>query len=111
MFDDKDLFDKDMNLNTEEVSNIVNRGIKIAKFGMFMWIAVVILVVGCWVGNVIKLSDCDFASPYKCEIIHGVGLLGPVAVVTVWFGTDADNAPKPAPETFKLRDPSEVLSN
>ena len=27
---------------------------------MFLW----------WVKNIVKLSDCDFETPYKCEVIH-----------------------------------------
>ena len=44
--------------------------------------------VTAFVANAIKLSDCDFASPYRCEAIHGIGLIPPAAIVTVWFDTD-----------------------
>ena len=47
---------------------------------------IIVLVVGIgWVKNVIKLSDCDFEAPYKAEIIHGVGLIPPVGMVTGWL--------------------------
>ena len=38
--------------------------------------------------NIVKLTDCDFAAPYRCEAIHGIGLLPPAAIVTVWFDSD-----------------------
>lgn len=41
-----------------------------------------------FVTNIVKLTDCDFEAPYRCEAIHGIGLLPPVALVTVWFTTD-----------------------
>ncbi len=48
-----------------------------------------VFILGCWVMNVVKLTNCDFESDYKCEVIHGVGLIGaPVSLITVWFETD-----------------------
>lgn len=44
-----------------------------------------LFVVGCWIGNVVKLVKQDFEPPYKSEVIHAVGLIGPASVVTVWF--------------------------
>ena len=46
-------------------------------------LALVALV--CWVTNFNKLIDCDFKAPYKCEAIHGIGILPPAALVTAWF--------------------------
>jgi len=56
-------------------------------------IIVLVFVVGfgSWIWNAVKLSSCDFESDYKCEIIHGLGLIAPpLAIVTAWF--DDDNA-------------------
>lgn len=38
-----------------------------------------------WVINLIKLLNCDFEGPFKDEIIHAIGLIGPAAGITVWF--------------------------
>jgi len=47
--------------------------------------------VGCWVVNAIKLVECDFESPYKCEAVHAVGLLGvPLSTITVWFDPEEE---------------------
>lgn len=47
---------------------------------------VVVVVVGTgWVKNIIKLSDCDFQAPYKAEVVHTVGLIPPVGMVTGWI--------------------------
>ena len=41
--------------------------------------------------NAYKFSNCDFESSYKCEAIHGVGIvIPPTAIVTVWFSDDED---------------------
>ena len=54
----------------------------------------VLSVIGCllvtpYVWNAVKLSNCDFESDFKCEVIHGVGLVAPPAsYVTVWFDDD-----------------------
>ncbi len=56
----------------------------IAVFVLLFW-----LVSYSW--NAVKLVSCDFASPYKCEVVHGVGVIAPpLSVVTVWFDDDED---------------------
>ena len=47
---------------------------------------VVVLVVGVgWVKNLVKLTDCDFEAPYKCEVVHALGILPHVGMVTGWL--------------------------
>ena len=47
---------------------------------------VVVLVVGTgWVKNLIKLSECDFKAPYKAEVIHALGIIPPVGMITGWL--------------------------
>lgn len=53
------------------------------------------LVVVSWVANLVKLTDCDFASPYRCEAVHGIGLIPVVAPVAVWFDTDKQKKEAP----------------
>ena len=54
--------------------------------GMIIFVIVVVAVVFTgWVKNVIKLAGCDFESPYKCEVVHGVGLVPPVGMITGWL--------------------------
>ena len=50
-------------------------------------ILVLFYIIMCtgWVKNVIKLSNCDFEAPYKAEIVHGVGLVPYVGMVTGWL--------------------------
>jgi len=44
---------------------------------------------GIWGYNAYKLTECDFESNYKCEVIHGVGVIVPhSAIIAVWFDTD-----------------------
>lgn len=47
---------------------------------------VILIVVGTgWVKNLIKLTECDFEAPYKAEVIHIVGIIPPVGMVTGWL--------------------------
>ena len=47
---------------------------------------VITIVIGVgWVKNLIKLSDCDFETPYKAEVIHVIGIIPPVGAVTGWL--------------------------
>ena len=56
-----------------------------------IYAAIIIGGVGLWAWNGVKLASCDFESDYKCEAIHGVGLvIPPTSVITVWFGDDND---------------------
>lgn len=42
-----------------------------------------------WIWNTVKLASCDFEPNYKCEAIHGVGVvIPPLSIVTVWYGDD-----------------------
>lgn len=38
-----------------------------------------------WLVNLYKLTQCDFASPWKEEIIHIVGLVPTFSWVTCWL--------------------------
>jgi len=50
-----------------------------------------VLAFAPYVWNAAKFIDCDFESNYKCEAIHGVGVvIPPAAFITVWFGDDED---------------------
>lgn len=53
-------------------------------------IIIFFLVIGSWVKNFTKFTNCDFQSPYKCEVIHGAGIIPAISVVTVWFNSDED---------------------
>lgn len=38
-----------------------------------------------WVVNLVKLLNCDFAEPYKDEIVHLIGLVPGASMITCWF--------------------------
>ena len=53
---------------------------------------VVVVIIGTgWVKNIVKLSDCDFASPYKTEVIRVIGILPPVGAVVGWMDIGEEN--------------------
>ena len=58
------------------------------KFLIWFWLIVALGCIGGYGLNAYKLTQCDFESPYKCEVVHGVGLVPPLWVATVWFDTD-----------------------
>ena len=52
---------------------------------IFVWVVVLSLGV-LYITNVYKLFQCDFKSPYKCEVIHGIGvIIPPLSSVSAWF--------------------------
>ena len=60
-------------------------------FTLLELIIVLFFTIGpiCWIWNAVKLASCDFNADYRCEVIHGVGLiLPPTSVITVWFSDD-----------------------
>lgn len=51
-------------------------------------IVLVLGVVLCapWVINAVKFLDCDFKPDYKCEVVHGIGVvIPPMSYLTVWI--------------------------
>jgi len=46
------------------------------------------VIFSCFFVNLYKLTQCDFESPYKCEVIHAIGLFPPASLIVVWFETD-----------------------
>ena len=55
------------------------------KYIIVLQILIVLVVGTGWVKNIIKLADCDFEAPYKAEVIHVVGLVPPVGMITGWM--------------------------
>lgn len=49
------------------------------------WLAAVLVVGTGWVKNIIKLADCDFQAPYKAEVVHAVGIVPVVGMITGWL--------------------------
>lgn len=42
-----------------------------------------------WLVNAYKFASCDFESPFKCEVVHGIGVfVPPSAIITVWVDDD-----------------------
>ena len=52
-------------------------------------IVIVLFIAGAvgWVKNIVKLTDCDFAAPYKCEIVHIAGLVPPIGAFVGYMET------------------------
>lgn len=51
-------------------------------------IALWIFVAVSWFTNLFKLTECDFEAPFKCEAVHGIGLIPVVSVVTAWIDVE-----------------------
>jgi hypothetical protein len=61
------------------MSNNSNNGI----VGLGLLVPAFILTA--WIVNIVKLVNCDFDAPYKQEIIHAIGLIPGVSIITCWF--------------------------
>lgn len=56
-----------------------------------LFVIIVVFILAVWPTNFYRLTQCDFSmqKDWKCEIIHGIGvLIPPASFITVWFGTD-----------------------
>ena len=51
-------------------------------------VLILVLIITPWVWNFTKLTDCDFEPDYRCEVIHGLGIIPPITFITVWFSSD-----------------------
>jgi hypothetical protein len=55
---------------------------KLTIIPVLLWLYVVI----AWIVNIVKLLNCDFSGPvWKEEIIHAIGLIPGVSMITCWF--------------------------
>lgn len=55
---------------------------KLALIPFLIWAYVLI----AWIVNIVKLLNCDFEGPvWKEEIIHAIGLIPGVSMITCWF--------------------------
>ncbi len=51
-----------------------------------LMILVIFLAVSIsWVVNLFKFIDCDFEPSYKAEIIHGIGVVTLLSIITAWI--------------------------
>ena len=56
------------------------------KEASLMIIGIWVYGIISWVVNLIQFIGSDFASPYKDEIVHAIGVfIPPSAMITVWF--------------------------
>lgn len=60
------------------------RGLTAIELILLFQIGLALAIGTAWCVNLYKLTQCDFTAPYKGEVIHGVGIIPPVALVTVW---------------------------
>lgn len=48
-------------------------------------IAIWLFLGVCWIVNLVKLLNCDFVEPWRDEIIHLIGLIPGVSIITAWM--------------------------
>lgn len=59
---------------------------KLLSLSALMSITFYIYFAITYIINLVQFFKCDFASPYKDEIIHGIGVfIPPLNCVTVWL--------------------------
>ena len=49
--------------------------------GVIYFVFLTLAITG-YVKNIIKLTECDFKVISKCEIVHGIGVIPPVGIIT-----------------------------
>ena len=76
----------------DKLTNIKEKIIRLLnspyKLFIIFQITIVIIFGGAYFWNFAKFVKCDFVSPYKCEVVHGIGLVPPLQIITVWFDHD-----------------------
>jgi len=58
------------------------------KYVLIIYAVTFLITLTAFGINIKKLTECDFESPYKCEIIHGIGLFPPFSLFTVWYKSE-----------------------
>lgn len=68
----------------ENMKKETNQFFKKRKIYLGLFSLIFIFVIACYIGNVIKFMRCDFKAPWKGEIIHAIGFVPGVSIITVW---------------------------
>jgi prepilin-type N-terminal cleavage/methylation domain-containing protein len=61
------------------------RGFTIVELMIVIGLVLFVVMAIGWIKNLVKLTNCDFETPLKCEVIHGAGLIPPIGMVTGWL--------------------------
>jgi hypothetical protein len=57
-----------------------------SNVGLFTVIILALLLLVSWPVNLVRFIQCDFKTPYKAEIIRGIGIpIVPVGVVAAYL--------------------------
>ena len=60
---------------------------------LLIQLTIVVVLLGSWIWNLTKFVGSDFQAPVKREVIHGIGLVPAISVVTCWFNIDETAEP------------------
>jgi hypothetical protein len=63
----------------------------VAATGFFIVAAFVLAMGVGWIMNIFKLASCDFTAPYRCEIVHAVGLIPIIGLFTGWINIEENS--------------------
>lgn len=62
------------------------------KSAFFIGVFLVFSSIAVWGYNAVKFFRCDFDTPLKCEVVHGIGVfVPPASLITVWFDFNEQN--------------------
>ena len=62
---------------------------KLYRSALVLYIVTLVILLGSYVWNAVELTQCDFEAPYRCEIVHGIGVVVPaVAPISLAIGSD-----------------------
>jgi hypothetical protein len=50
-----------------------------------IWLLIAVLAILGWFKDVIHLIHCDFSSPWKAEILYGIGAVTGFGAIFGWF--------------------------
>ncbi len=74
-----------INLKKETKNNMSKtKKSQLGSVGVLALVWIVWLVVS-WGVNFSKFIDADFEAPYKKEVVHGLGIVPFIALVTCWI--------------------------
>ena len=52
---------------------------------IIVYILCIIMIATGWGINLYKLTQCDFESPYKAEVIRTIGIIPPIGAIVGWI--------------------------
>ena len=67
------------------VSKMKKKMFTLVELVSLVWLVICLVGAVGWCMNIYKFTQCDFETPYRAEVLRGIGIVPPVGAVMGYF--------------------------